>query len=799
MNIMISYSSIKEYLQTSLSPEVFARLTTNAGNGVEHTVYLKDTYSNMVVGRVDSLRPHADANKLRVAMVEISGGDLVQIVCGGENLAEGQKVVVALPGAHVKWHGEGDLVDIKETKIRGEASFGMICAASEIGFAELPQGEHDIWDISNLTNAVPGTPLAEALGLDDVLFDIEVTTNRPDCKSVIGQAREGFAVTGDEFIWQEPVLVEGRLEAPKVEINATEDCSAYCAVHVSGLSAMESPWWLQKYLLLAGYNPINSLVDITNYVLHEYGHPLHAFDADKITGDVQVRFANQGEEIELLKGQKCILRSDDLIIADSVGPIALAGIMGGMRASISKTTTNILLESAVFDPVKIRKTARFHNLQTDASLLFEKGLPEEAAKPALARALELVGLVFGEVPFSKAFEYINEKSVNEKFFCIFNEVRSLMGVDITNEEISTILTRLGFTLLPEVNGAVEVVVPYWRRRDIEHNRDFTEEVARLYGYDRIPTRLSITQFTPRLADSILEFERKAKNILKGAGCTELYAMSFVGEDDLVKTNMSINQAVLIENPLAQDASFLRPSLWPSMLEAVADNEREVVSADLFEIAPIHNPGGSDLPINSRRILIASYGAGAEDLFLRVKGLSERLFKECGTEVIFERPKKGEDIKMFHSTQVARIQDKKGIPLGYLGSVNPDILNRWGIERNVVFLDVGLEVLQSVSSLHKTYLPANPFPASKRDIAFVVSRRLEVADIIKTLRQDSPLLADAEVFDVYKGKGMADDQKSVAVHLVFQSTEKTLTSEEVDSEVERLMKKLIDTHGAKIRS
>jgi len=796
---MISYSWIKDYLRTSLLPEMFARLTTNAGNGVEHTQYLQETYNKIVVGRVDSLQAHTDANKLRVAMVEVSGGELVQIVCGGVNLEEGQKVAVALVGAHVKWHGEGDLVEIKETKIRGVESFGMICAASEIGFSELPQGEHDIWDITKLTDAAPGTPLVEALDLNDVLFDIEVTTNRPDCKSIIGQAREGFAVTGDEFVWTEPKLPAGTMEAPKIDVQAVEDCPAYFAVQVSGLSAAASPWWMQKRLLLAGYNPINMLVDITNYVLHEYGHPLHAFDADKITGDIQVRFAKEGEELELLKGQELVLRASDLVIADSVGPIALAGVMGGMRAAILSTTTNVVFESAVFDPVKIRRTARAHNLQTDASLLFEKGLPGEAACPALARALELVAELFGEVPVSKPFEYLNEKPVTEKFACFFNEVRSLMGVNVPDEEIKTMLIRLGFVLSPEKNGAVEVTVPYWRRRDIENNRDFTEEVARLYGYDRIPARLSITAFTPRVADSILVFERNTKQILKGTGCTELYAMSFVGIEDLEKTGLSSSQAVLIENPLAQDAAFLRPSLWSSMLEAIAANEREVVSADLFEVAPIHTPGGSELPIQSRRLLVASYGTGAEDLFLRVKGLSDRFFKECGAVVDFDRPKHGEDVGHFHPTQVARVQDKKGLPLGYIGSVNPDILSKWGIERDVVFLDVSLETLQSVSSTHKTYESPSPFPASKRDIACVVSDRLEVAEIIGTLKSESALLGQAEVFDVYKGKGMAEGEKSVAIHLVFQSIERTLTSEEVDLEVDRLVKKLSEVHNAKIRS
>lgn len=796
MNILASYAWMREYLKTDASFEEFARQTTDAGNSVEHSTVLRDVYAHMVVGQVLSVRAHKDANKLRVARVDIGSQGEVDIVCGGANLAPERRVVVALPGARVRWHGEGDFVEIIETEIRGEPSAGMICAASEIGFSELPQAEHDIWDITDITDAPGGTPISEALGLEDVLFDIEVTSNRPDCKSIIGQAREGAAVTGDAFIWKSPVLPKGSSSAPHVQ-RETTGCAVYHAVRVDGVVSSPSPWWMQKRLLTAGYNPISFLVDVTNYVLHEYGHPLHAFDADTVQGTVVIREAHEGEQIELLKGGMYTLTASDIVIADDAGPIALAGIMGGKRTAISEGTTAVILESAVFDPVRIRRSARAHQLQTDASQLFDKGLSEMAAMPALARAVELIQEICPEARVSDS-THVQEAPYRPRVFSyVFEETRALMGVPVEDAEITRMLTSLGFEVEMVSEGEAQVTVPYWRDRDIEDPRDFTEEVARLYGYEHIPSRLVVGTLSGQKEDPLLRFEMLVKHALKGAGMTELYSMSFVGEDDLQKTGLSSEDAVMLENPLTQDAAYLRPSLWPSMLEAVARNEREVPEAEVFELAPIHTPNGADIPVRNYRLLVAVYGQDVTHLYARAKGLAERLFEECLVEAKIERP--AIIPTCFHETRTAHIVSSRGEVLGYVGGIASNLKAAWGIEREVVVLDVDIEaLLRQVEPVH-AYVPPPPFPESKRDLACVVACKVEVATLIASIEQASPLLVSAEVFDIYQGKGVPDGKKSVAIHLAFRSKDRTLTTGEVDAQLEQIVATLSHDHGAEIRA
>ncbi len=502
MNILASYNWISEYLTHDLTVEEFAKRHTAAGNSVERMHDLREGLKRIVVGFVESVEKHPNADKLRVADVNV-GTAVVKIVCGGVNLKKKQRVAVALPGARVRWHGEGDPVELVESEIRGVKSHGMICAAVELGFDLLPQGDHEIWDLTKLTKAEPGTPVSEALGLEDFILDIEVTSNRPDCLGIVGQAREGFAAVGGKFSWKPKALkVEDSLPALSVRVEDAELCPKYEAVLLDGVKVGPSPWWLQKRLVLAGHKPVNNVVDVTNYVLLELGHPLHAFDADKLTGNaVVVRRAKAGETLKTLDGKENKLTTDMLVIADATAPVAVAGVMGGEASGTSEATTRVVLESATFHKVSIRRTARALNLQTDASLAFEKGLSAQATHAALARAVELLKKVAGARVASAPFRFEAKPYQAPVFSFDPKKAEALMGADLAAKDMAAILKRLGFGLAK--NGReFSVTVPYWRDHDIEHSRDFVEEIARVYGYANIASVLPVgAQSAPKSNDA----------------------------------------------------------------------------------------------------------------------------------------------------------------------------------------------------------------------------------------------------------------------------------------------------------
>jgi len=572
MNILTSYDWIKEFLKTNLPYDVFAEKMTAAGNSVEHMRAFAPAMARMVLGRVKSLKPHPNADKLRLVEVDL-GSEIVEVVCGGTNLKKKQKVAVALPGAKVKWHGEGDWVELQPAEIRGVKSAGMICAASELGFDKLIQGNHEIWDLSKVTRAKPGTPLAEALDLaDEVVFDVEVTSNRPDCMSIVGQAREGSAATGDRFAWKtkEIPAADG---AVSVSVDAPDLCLKYEAVAIDGVKVGPSPWWFQKKLLLAGHRPINNIVDVTNYVLHELGQPMHAFDADTLHGGkIVARRARTGEKILALNGKEYALTDAMLVIADADRPVAIAGVMGGEATGTTEKTTRIILESATFHPVSVRKTARTLNLASDSSQLFEKGLSPQATRAALARAVELILKVAGGRVASTVSSFEAKPYTAPHVTFDPAKAQALMGVELPAKEMVGMLKRLGFLLEKDRSNmsdrshkTYQVAVPYWRDRDIEGSRDFVEEIARLYGYSNIPSVLPVGEVAPGAADPVIVWERRAKELLRGAGLLELYGMNFTSDAELSKYGMDPEFAVRIQNPLASDQALIRPSLLPSIL------------------------------------------------------------------------------------------------------------------------------------------------------------------------------------------------------------------------------------------
>lgn len=796
MQILTSYNWIKEYLDTKLSPEEFAKITTAAGNSVEVMDDVGERFKNMVVGQIVELKDHPGADALRIAITDI-GKEKVQIVCGGENLVKGMKVVVGLPGSKVRWHGEGDWVELKETKIRGVESYGMICAVEEIGFDKLPHGPKDIWDISSFTTAEPGTPIAEALELDDVIMDIEVTSNRPDCKSILGQARDGAAAVECNFLWEakEAQGVNTKSEY-KVEVQDSKLCPRYTAVVINNIKVGPSPWWMQKKLLLAGFKPINNLVDITNYILHEYGQPLHTFDADKLEEKkIVVRKAKKGESMVALDGAECKLTEEMLVIADGKRPVAIAGVMGGLETGTTEETTRVLIECATFDPVSIRRTARDLNLYSDSQLLFEKGLSTEALGPALRRAIELILELAGGEVVSQIFDERTGPYQPLVFPFDLARANELMGIEMDEKQQTDILKRLGFGL-EKKRDSYDVIVPYWRDHDIEEPVDFVEEIARVYGYGNFPSRLPKGELPKAKEEASLVWERRAKEFLASAGFSEAYSYSFVSRLQLENYFLSPDNAVKIRNTLSVEHEFMRTSLVPSMLSTIEENQARIPEAEIFELAPVYLAKENDIPDQELRLVIGIYGKNGTAGFLRAKGALERLFFQIGLRD-WELVRNADGTK-WHLGRSAQIIIN-GKELGTIGQVSASVANNFGLDVEVVLVELDFESLVPYMTLAKVFTPVPQFPSVKRDLAFVVQERTEAATIEQATKKTSNLLESFELFDVYRGKGTEEGQKSMAVHLAFRSNEKTLSAEEVEAELGKIRSVLTSEFGATMRS
>jgi len=802
MNILAPYSWIKAFLQTEFTPEDYAKQIALVGNEVEHQMRA-DVHMgpHVVVGKILEVHPHPNADKLRLVLTEIAPGEKKQIVCGGSNLQAGQIVAVALPGAVVSWHGTEE-VELKETQIRGQESFGMICAAEEIGFPKLSDGEK-IWDLSEIIpDALVGTSLAKALELDgEIIFDIEQTTNRPDGMSIVGQAREAYAAMLGEFddpLTQPPVLPSPTSPTQNVLSVHVDDhklCPRYMGA-VLEVTVGPSPWWIQRRLLLAGAKPINNVVDVTNYVRLELGQPLHTFDYNRIVGGtIVVRSAKQGEVITALDGEEYTLTPGMLVIADAVKSVAIAGVMGGLETGVTKDTTKIVLEAATFDPLSIRSTWRVLNLQSDSQTLYEKGVSAELPAYGLARAIELLQ----EVADAKLVSAVQDARVSEyvpKTFILRPErVNQLMGVALDVEVQTGMLKRLGFEVSEatgEVN-AFSVRVPFWRDMDIEADVDLTEEIARLYGYANIPSTLPTGAIPRRERDVLLDRENEIKDVLAGAGWTEVYANSFIDPADLTKAGFDADTALALENPLTEE-SVMRPTLMPTMLRTLQQNELHPTAERLFELQRVYLSRKGDLP-EERSMLMVSVMAdkAGEHLFRTMKGVLDTLCDHYHVSYRLTREDVGEQ---YHPGRSASVW-VGGVRVGTIGEVHPLIHRAFGIDRHVALLEMDLPALEAHLKLTPTYVEPSAFPFVYRDLAILVDEAVEYGDVQETMRLASSLLQDVELFDLYRGTQVPSGKKSLAVHLEF-SADKTLTSEEVDVEMKRLVETLTNQFSAFVR-
>lgn len=795
MNILASYNWIKEYLKTDLSPEEFAREMSLKSMSVESTEYLRDRYENIVIGLVKEVKAHPDADKLRIAITEIGGKD-VEIVCGGSNLAHDQRVVVALPGAKVRWHGEGELIELSATKIRGVESFGMICAPSEIGFEKYPCPEHGIWDVSELTQAKPGTAFVEAFDMDDVLFDIEVTTNRSDAMNIIGLAREAGAALEQPFDWEAPALPAGGSGKDLgVDVKEPDLCPRYMAVAIEGVKVAPSPMWLQTKLLTAGYKPINNIVDITNYILHEYGQPLHAFDYEKLAGgEIVVRKAKNGEKFLALDDIEYELDDSQLVIADQEKPVAIAGVMGGKESGTWDGTTTIVFEAATFDPISVRKTARKLNLYSQSQSMFEKGLSTESPAAALAHAVELaLELAGGEVASAVLDERADEY-VPLTFPFRPEKARELIGADIEDTKMVKILERLGFAV-KESGETYDVEVPYWRDHDIEAEVDLTEEVARMYGYHNLPSQLPNQAPPTTQEDPVLASEQMLKDLLMAAGYTELYGYSFVSAQDLEKYDLDPEQAIRIHNELTTEQTHMRTSLMPSLLKDTEANQGETPQAHVFELQKVYIPQKGGLPDERTNFVIAQWGVeDVEAALLSLKGLLEYLASKTGIALELVREK---DDPRWHFSRTATVK-MNGETVGVLGQVADEYQNAFGIDKPIVALNLDLQDVLPQMKDTKRYEEIPEYPSVDRDVAVIVGEFTEFGAMKDEILKQSPLIESVGLVEVYRGAGIPEGKKSVTLSLTLRAPDKTLASDQVDQIMKTVQSVLEKSFDAIIR-
>jgi phenylalanyl-tRNA synthetase beta chain len=799
-NWLRNYVNIPEQTDWKAFSELFTIRTAE----VEEIIDLSSSFNQIVIGHIESIKPHPNADKLRITQTNV-GNSTHQIVCGASNIFEGQKVAVALPGAKVRWHGEGDLVELQPTKIRGEESHGMICAASEIGLKDLVDG---ILDLSHL-QAKAGTPLAEALNKNDIIIDIEnkTLTHRPDLWGHYGIAREIAAITDEklkplEFFTSYDQTLPNIID---VEVKEKKLCPRYLTVTIDGVQVEKSPEWLVNALENTGNRSINNIVDATNFVMLELGNPLHAFDTDKITGKkIIIRKAKKGETIETLDLEKKDLDSETLIIADSEKPLAIAGVKGGLHSGIHDLTTSITLEAANFEPISTRKTSTKLGIRTEAVQRFEKDLDPLLAEQALDR---LVKIILDLCPSAKITS--NKQDVNNfkyktrKIKFNLKRANSKIGVDISSELAAQLLSKLEFKVSIQKNN-LEVDVPSFRAtKDINHQDDLVEELARLYGYEKIPAQLPELHIRP---SARINTERSGKYHIRDLlnlelGFHETINYSFYSLKTLKACGLNEANHLKIRNHLSEEQTHLRTSLLPNLLSNATENLKHFTNFKLFENGRTYQLNSNFFPLEEKQfagIILLDKKDNSEpfyqvktaiELLLKHLGVNSLKYRKAVTPSSFAHPNK-HAAWFDHASQQEIIQ---------IFELHPETKQVFGLEKqHVACFTINYTLLHQLPRTEKKYKPIAKFPAIQFDISTLIDANKEVAELEKAIRKaDQNLITSVKLFDFYQGSNIPEDKKSLAYQITLQASDRTLTNEEMKSIQEKIFVNL-KALGAEIR-
>ncbi len=811
----VSYLWLNEYIDLDgVSPQELAGRLTRGGIEVAAVKPRNEGVSNVVVGLVKTCGKHPDADKLRVCTVDVGQETDLQIVCGAPNVAAGQKVPVALVGARLP----GD-VRIKRAKLRGVESQGMICSARELGLNDklLPKAlQEGILVLPE--DAEIGADVVELLGLNDTVLELELTPNRADCLSMLGVAYEAAALTGrpvrlpDSAVATDPEKTADRLS---VSITARDLCGHYAARLIRGVRIGPSPLWMQNRLMAAGVRPINNVVDVTNYVMLEYGQPLHAFDAAKVSGGrIEVRRARAGETLTTLDGQERKLGEDMLVIADADKPVALAGVMGGANSEVTDDTTDVILESARFDPASVRRTSRQLGLRSEASLRFEKGVDPERVRAALDRAAALIARLAGGRVTEGVAEEVVDMPGPRVVDLTLDRINGLLGTSLGVLEVGTILSRLGFEHENISDRAWSVRVPT-RRGDIALDVDLVEEVARLHGYDEIPATPIEGPTTAGGLTRAQAIRRDIRRTLTLAGLHETisYAVTSAERAALFPDLAAGARPIRLAMPMSEERSTLRTVLLPGLLEAAAYNRaRKNQDLALFEIGNVYHTDETTLtrlPEEKARLALllsgrrwqAEWHRAAEPYdFYDAKGLLEALFERLGLSASIAY--RAAAPAHFHPGRTAAIElrtEGGASVIGYVGQLHPDLQREWAFADTFV-AEVELAPLYEHADFRIPFRPLPRFPAVERDLAVVVDRNVPGAELTAVASAAAgELVESVRLFDVYTGDRLGPDKKSVALSLVYRHPDRTLTDEEVAEAHGRALAALEQTFGAQLRS
>ncbi len=778
---------------SSVSDKEYVEKLTIFGQKVETYERMDTAIKNVVVGRVVSIVRHENSDHMWVCQVDVGGAEPVQIVTGAQNVKQGDLVPAALHNSYLPGG-----VHITKGKLRGEVSNGMLCSLKELDLTlgDFPYAIEDgIWIIEE--DCKPGDDINTVIGNDDTIVDFEITNNRPDCYSIIGLARESAAAFALPMKHHEPAVKGSQTGSMyallDVEVPAEDLCNRYTARMVANVKIGPSPKWLRQRLRANGVRPINNIVDITNYVMLEYGQPMHAFDYRYVgSGKIVVREAEEGETLTTLDGNVRSLKPGMLVIADETKPIGLAGIMGGENSEILDDTTTVVFESANFNGTSIRQTALALGMRTESSGKFEKNLDPMLTMPAVQRACELVEMLNCGDVMDGIIDIINYVPQPKTVKLEPEKINALLGTDISREDMVKYLNNLEI----EVEGG-DILIPTWRP-DLNLMADIAEEVGRSFGYNEIP----ITEFknsTQGGYSPMMKLENKAGVACRSLGYSEIITYSFVSpgifDQIRIPTDSILRNALRIQNPLGEDTSIMRTTALPSMLDILSRNSAyHNKAAKFYELAKIYLPQQNALPHEPKILVLGTYGAGEN--FFTVKGELEALFTAL-------RIQKAEytavsDNPSYHPGRCAKVTIS-GADVGYLGQIHPLVCKNYGMDMEVYCAEIDFEKLFSLQLPEPTYAPLPKYPAVTRDLAVVCDESVTVGQVQEVIvKTGSKLLRSVCLFDIYRGTNLGEGKKSLAFSLELRADDRTLTDEDSDGAIRKILTALNEQLGAALR-
>ena len=797
----VSEKWLREWVKTDISTEEMIARFTMAGLEVDSVTPVAGKVSNVVVGEIVSIAPHPDADKLRVCQVAGHAAGILQVVCGAANARQGLKIPFALVGAVLPPKEEGGTaLEIKQAKLRGVESNGMLCSARELGMDMPADGLLEL-----PADAPVGKPIQDYLGLDDRILELNVTPNRGDCLSVQGLARELSVLSNTPIsspgLTPVPAIIQDK---KRVILEATAHCPRYAGRVIRGINnRVTSPLWLQERLRRSGIRAINPVVDITNYVLLELGQPMHAFDFNKLHGDIKVKTSTGAEHISLLDGQDITLKPGTLVIADDSGPLALAGIMGGQSSSVSPETVDILLESAYFSPLAQAGKAREYGLHTDSSHRFERGVDFTIQEKAIERATSLILATCGGKPGPVVIEQaVDQLPALVPIKLRLGRVKQYLGLEMDVEAISRILVNIGLQPIEKNQDYICVMLASWRF-DVRIEADLLEELARIYGYNKLPIKPVTTTIQLKPSPETKASLDSLKTRMCSLGYQEVVTYSFV--DPQVQGQFShglAGVAIPVQNPISSELGMMRTSLIPGLLTAALHNiNRQQDRVRIFETGLRFGQEG-ERRIQTKHLGMLLYGAREPESWLRkstqlvdfydIKGDVESLFPDASSLGF-----RDEAVAGLHPGQRAGVW-YRGQYAGFLGALHPRVQQKLGFDRQVFLAHVDLELLLTAS--RPKFEEISRFPEVRRDLAFLVGRSVPVSELCISVKSvlDSYLI-NLKVFDVYSGEGVDPQRKSVALGLTFQAKSRTLTDSEINGYVDRVIQALKTTYQAELRS